>query len=455
MAASHEGKPLHVIYQVEDITERKQAVERLAHQALHDSLTGLANRALLLDRLQHALSRVGRGSGLVAVMFLDLDRFKVINDSLGHKEGDRVLAAVGERLMKILRPSDTVGRFGGDEFVVICESVESEHRAFQIARRLNDSIGEPIPLPSGDVRLTASVGVALSREPSASPEALIRNADAAMYRAKERGRARYEVYDAAMQERAIRRLQVENDLRTAIDSGQLRLFYQPQVRLSDSRIVGVEALVRWEHPQRGLLNPEEFIGVAEEAGLISGLGKWVLEAACRDLGGPRPPGTNLTVAFNVSAAELTRPNYVDQVEEALARTNTLPERLHLEITETLLVDANHYTLGALQALHAMGIQLVIDDFGTGYASLAYLRRFPVDVLKIDRSFVGGLKPGSEDRAIVDAVVKLAHCLNLECVAEGVETISQLDQLRELGCDLAQGYHFGRPVPIDILTEMLT
>jgi diguanylate cyclase (GGDEF)-like protein len=428
----------------------EEAAQRLEHEAVHDALTGLPDRKLVLDRLEQALARAKRTGGLTGVMFFDLDRFKVINDGLGHAEGDKVLVVAAKRLAGAMRPSDTVGRFGGDEFIVVCEQLENERAAVQIAERLAETIARPIPLESGDVVVTTSVGIALADTPAARSHALVRDADAAMYRAKQRGSACHEIFDQAMRQRALRRMELETELRAAIERGELRLFFQSQQNLVDARLVGVEALVRWQHPSRGILRPAEFIAVAEETGLIVPLGRWVLEAACRHLG-ERPVasqglGSEVTVALNVSAKEIARPDYADVVSGVLERSGTNPSRIHLEITEGVLVDATEGVLRQLEALRALGLKVVVDDFGTGYSCLADLKRLPVDVIKVDRSFVADLGNDPGDGAIARAVVTLAHGMGFTCVAEGVETALQLERIRALGCELAQGYLLGRPQP---------
>jgi diguanylate cyclase (GGDEF)-like protein/PAS domain S-box-containing protein len=452
------GEPLHLIHQIADITERKRAEDRLTHQALHDALTGLPNRTLFLDRLRHAIARTSRwGAGLVAVMFIDFDRFKVINDSLGHDAGDAVLVAISERLQGALRPSDTVARFGGDEFVVLCEEVKTEQHVEEIARRIAGAVGEPLPLESGSTVLTASLGIALSTSPSDSPEVLLRDADAAMYRAKEGGRARYEVFDDSMRSRAVNRLEVENDLRAAVPRGELRLHYQPQVHLADGRIIGVEALTRWQHPTRGLLFPNDFISVAEESGLIIEVDRWALREGCRQLhewmhdhGAMFP----LALSVNASARSLAQLGYVDAVRDALSQCDVPPELIYLEITESVLMDMTGSTMKVLNSLRELGVRLAIDDFGTGYSSLSYLKRFAVDLLKVDQSFVEGIGHDADDSAIAATVINLAHNMRLSALAEGVEAPPQVEELKSLGCDLAQGYHFGPPQPPEALGELL-
>ena len=442
---------------VEDITERRRAEQQLFHQAMHDSLTGLPNRTLFMDRLTLALDRLRRHQSAVAVMFVDLDRFKVINDSLGHEVGDEVLIAVAHRVEAVLRPSDTVARFGGDEFVILCEEAADERAAAEIADRVATTVREPIPLQSGEVVLTASVGIALSRTPAGTPENLLRNADAAMYRAKEGGKARCEFFDQALRHRAIKRLETERGLRQAMELDQLRLFYQPQIRLDNGGVFGAEGLVRWQHPKRGLLEPEDFISVAEESGLILELGNWVFKQACSQSSqwsASASARASITVAVNVSTKEFDRPDYVSVVERELGETGMDPRSLCLEITESILMEPIRSTLATLQALREMGLTIAIDDFGTGYSSLSYLKDFPADVLKIDRTFIQGLGTDSEDSAIVAAVIDLAHSSGLVTVAEGVETEIQLKRLRALGCDLAQGFYLAPPRPAQAVTDML-
>jgi diguanylate cyclase (GGDEF)-like protein/PAS domain S-box-containing protein len=440
---------------ISDITERKRAEEGLARQALHDPLTDLANRTLFMDKLSQALSRSERQKSLVAVLFLDLDHFKVINDNRGHEVGDTVLVRMAARLRTALRPEDTASRFGGDEFVVLLEDIENERHAVDIADRLARSVAEPIELEGGDIVATTSVGIAVAQGTAESPEAVVRDADAAVYRAKERGRARYELFDRAMRKRAAKRLRTETDLRRAIEHGQLRLDFQPLVDIDDGRIRSVEALVRWDHPERGLLLPEEFIPVAEETGLIGPLGSWVLEEACQQASTwcpSTPEGTAPSISVNLSAGQLARPDFEDTVARVLDETRVDSSRLIFEITETVLMERAPSILDILRRLREIGVHLAIDDFGTGYSSLHYLKRFSVDALKVDRSFVKDLGSNLDDSAIVGAVVSLAHSLGLFAIAEGVETKKQLSQLRRLGCDLAQGFYFAPPQPADELAE---
>lgn len=419
-----------------------RAQRDLAHQALHDPLTGLPNRALLLDRLALALARVSRQSSTVAVLFLDVDRFKVINDSLGHSVGDELLIAVAARLEGVLRPSDTVGRFGGDEFVIVAESVADQDEAVALAERITHAVTRPVQLGGRDVPVTISIGVVVAAAGD-DAESLLRDADAAMYRAKERGRARHAVFDHSMRLQVMERLETEAALRLAIDAGELRLAFQPEVSLRDGSIVAVEALVRWQHPQRGLLLPEHFMSLAEETGLDVPLGRWVLDNACSIA--QRDQAMRDTLLWvNLSARELTQPDLPQAVAAALLKSGRLPDMLGIEITEAVMMEDAEAVGSALHELRALGVHLAIDDFGTGFSSLSYLRRFPVSVLKIDRSFVAGLLTDPEDAAIVHAVIGLGHSLGLRVVAEGVESEAQMEALAALSCDIGQGFHFARP-----------
>jgi diguanylate cyclase (GGDEF)-like protein len=429
--------------------ERHRVEDAIRHRALHDPLTGLPNRALLLDRRGHALAQVDRRGKTVAVIFLDIDQFKVVNDSLGHESGDRLLQAVAARLLDALRPGDTLARFAGDEFVVLCEGVDDEHGAIAVADRLMEAFERPFVLGDREQFMSVSMGISLPRREGQSGEELIRDADAAMYRAKERGRARYELFDERMRVRTLMRMRIENDLRRAGLGDDLQVHYQPIVSLAEGDVAGFEALIRWQHPHRGDVEPGEFIPIAEESGLIVPIGRWVLEQAAeqgvrwRGQAGTR--ASELGVAVNLSARQLSQGRFVDEVADVLATTGLEPERLVLEITESMLIEQSAATLDVLHSLKDLGVQLVLDDFGTGYSSLSYLDRFPIDALKIDRSFVGALDSGGS-AAIVTAIVSMAHSLDLRVTGEGVETAEQLDHLRRLGCDYAQGFFFGRPAP---------
>ena len=435
-----------------DITEQKQRETELAHRATHDPLTGLANRVLFLERLRHALRRDGTP---VAVAFLDLDRFKLINDSLGHEVGDQLLVALAARLEELLRPNDIVARLGGDEFVVLCEGVDGEREALKFAERIREAVCQPFQLGSGTVFLTTSVGVALGRDMPA--ETLMENADVAMYRAKDRGRARCELFDAELRQGAAARLEIETALRKGLDRRELRVFYQPQYSLRTGALVGMEALVRWQHPQLGLVSPMEFIPVAEESGLIVPLGTHVLEEACRqarEWQNRFPASEAIEVHVNLSARQFVQPDLVEEVAAVLRRADVAPQRLCVEITESVAMDDVESTVGTLLQLRALGVRVGIDDFGTGYSSLSYLRRLPVDVLKIDKSFVARLGDDLVDSAIVSSVVNLARSLGIAVVAEGVETEQQRLELRALGCPVAQGYYFSRPLSPEAATELV-
>ena len=454
-----EGRIEFVSSVTRDISERKAFEERLEYQATHDPLTGLPNRTLFLDRLELALARSRRSSRTVAVLFCDLDHFKVVNDSLGHSAGDRLLVALAQRLRDALRPGDTVARFGGDEFVILCDELATQQDAVYIAERIHKAVHEPLTVGSTEVFAAISIGIAFAGAET-GPESMIRDADAAMYLAKERGRARYEVYDETMRATLDERLDIESALRRAVTRHELRVVYQPTVDLATGAIVGVEALLRWDHPERGLLVPADFIDVAEETGLIVPIGSWVIEQACRQAQRWQAarPSEHLLVSVNLSGRQLDTPSLIDTVREVIERTGVDPALLGLEITESVVMRDPQASTVALQALKELGVRLAVDDFGTGYSSLAYLRRFPVDLLKVDRAFVDGLGTDSgdaEDRAIVAAVVSLAHTLGMQAIAEGVETATQLAELRDLGCDMAQGFYIAKPLAAPALDDLLS
>jgi diguanylate cyclase (GGDEF)-like protein len=429
----------------------RRAFDDAVHQATHDPLTGLPNRSLVLDRLEQALARSSRTGGRVTVLFADLDRFKVVNDSFGHSVGDGVLLCVSQRLRAAVRPHDTVARLAGDEFVVVCEDL-TDSDALDVAERVAATVAEPIVLDGRETVITASIGIAHA-EPGTRAEDMLRDSDVAMYGAKERGRSRIELFDAEMRRRMVDRLEMERSLRTAIADGELRLDYQPIVGFDGWQVTAAEALVRWDHPERGVVHPAEFIPLAEESGLILPLGRWVLTEACRQLAVWRAQGRHdLRVTVNLSARQFADPELIDVVAEALARACLPADALWLEITESVLMEEVEATANTLYALKRLGVHLAVDDFGTGYSSLSYLKRFPVDLLKIDRSFIDGLGTDPEDGAIVLAIVSLAQALRLEVVAEGVEHFHQLEALHRLGCDAVQGYLLARPGPADALPE---
>ncbi|MCB1248713.1 MAG: EAL domain-containing protein [Acidimicrobiales bacterium] len=438
--------------------ERARFESTLEYQASFDRLTGLPNRAVLHTRIAEGLARSGRLGAGVAVVFIDLDRFKVINDSIGHARGDELLQLVAERLAGTLRPGDTLGRFGGDEFMVVCNRIADEEAARRAATRFSAVLSEPFSLGDGTVHVTASMGIAVSDDPDELPEALIRNADVALFRAKDSGRNQLQVFSEALDRSKVEQLAMEQALRAALDADEFELHFQPVVDLRDGAMVHAEALVRWHRPGHGLVMPGDFIPLAEETGLIVPLGWWVLADACAraaswpDLPGGRP----MQIAVNLSARQLAAPDLVPTVRRVLADTGIAPERLCFEITESDLVRDVAAAVEAVTRLKDLGVLIAIDDFGTGYSSLDYLRQFTMaDYLKIDRSFVDGVeKEGSQEAAIVTAAIGMAKSLGLQVVAEGVETLFQMEALRDLDCDLAQGFLFSRPVPVDDAIELM-
>jgi len=439
-----------------DVTERRTLEARLEHQAFHDPLTGLPNRRLFVDRLGQALRRITRKQNRVAVLFMDLDGFKVVNDSLGHDAGDRLLVEVTGRLKGCLRPEDTLARFGGDEFTVLIEDVEVPDGAVRVAERIVEELRDPFTLDGRELYVAASIGVGLGSGNTRDPDKLLREADMAMYRAKEAGSG-YEVFDPAMHGQAVNRLELENDLRRAIEEDEFVVHYQPIVNLQTGELWGMEALVRWEHPERGLLNPDDFVPAAEESGLVVPMGELVLGEACRRAAEwqrefPRNPP--LAMSVNLSGRQLRRPDLPEVIGQALAEGGLSASSLGLDITETVYISALDANTAALDRLRALGIRISLDDFGSGYSSLSYLKRLPADILKIDRSFTKGLGVEVEDTAIVQTVVDLAHILGMEVVAEGVEIEEQETLLREMGCDFGQGFHFSRPLPPETASEFL-
>ncbi|HEX4734340.1 MAG TPA: EAL domain-containing protein [Thermoleophilaceae bacterium] len=427
----------------------------LAHRVLHDPLTDLPNRTLFLDRLAQALARLQRHEAAIAVLFIDLDNFKVVNDSLGHNAGDKLLVELGGRLRDAIRPSDTIARFGGDEFVVLCEDIREARDAVCVGERIVEAASTPFTLESREMFVSASVGVALALDAGATPETLLRDADAAMYRAKERGRGRVEVFDEEMRTRIMERLDLENGLRRALQRGEFVVYYQPEVSATQGRMVAVEALVRWDHPERGLLSPSEFVPIAEETGLIVPIGEWVLNEACRQIAAWRKDGADIDVAVNVSARQLVQPEIVDVVRGALERSGLPAEALCLEITESAIMRDPEAALATLTLVKELGVKVALDDFGVGFSSLAQLKEMlPLHALKVDRSFISGIADDDRNSAIVAAVVMMATTLGLTAIAEGVETEAQALQARALGCDVSQGFFFTAPEPAELIAELL-
>ncbi|RMH05715.1 MAG: EAL domain-containing protein [Nitrospirae bacterium] len=435
--------------------ERKRADERMAYLAQYDSLTGLANRSLFKELLSLALARAERSGKHVALMYLDLDRFKIINDSLGHDAGDHVLKVVAQRLRSRMRRSDTVARLGGDEFTVILEGVGTVQDATKVAQELLHIIALPITVQDQEIVVTPSIGIAIYPQYGTDPETLIKHADIAMYRAKRQGRNAYRFYTTETGGKAYEHLALESRLRRALDRGEFLLHYQPQIEMASGRIVAMEALLRWRNPDRGMMPPDEFIPLAEENGMIIPIGEWVLWTACRQNKHWQEAGLSPTrVSVNLSARQFRQKSFVEMVERVLHETKLAPQYLELELTESLLFESNGTSINRLKELKALGINISIDDFGTGYSSLSYLKSFPIDALKIDRSFVGDIPNSLEDSAIAGGMIALAHGLKLQVTAEGVETRAQFDFLQERGCDLIQGYLLSLPLPAEDVTTQL-
>jgi diguanylate cyclase (GGDEF)-like protein/PAS domain S-box-containing protein len=445
------GEIIGVVAIIHDVTERKRAEERLLHNAFHDSLTGLPNRSLFLDRLERLIKHAQRHPEyMFAVLFLDLDRFKVINDSLGHSIGDELLIAIGHRLEACLREGDSVARLGGDEFAVLLDDVRDGAEAIRVADRIERELGTPFFLRGQEVFTSTSIGIALSAASYTKPGELLRDADTAMYRAKSGGRGRYEVFDREMHLEAVEQLKIETDLRRAVDRRELRLHYQPIIALESGELVGFEALLRWQHPRHGVLQPADFIPLAEETGMIVPIGWWVLREACvqmREWITSYPLHEGLTVSVNLSARQFTQSDLVDQIDRILAETKCPARALKLEITESVIMRDAKEAAAMLNALKQRGIGLCIDDFGTGYSSLSYLNSFPIDTLKIDRSFVSQVDHDGSTVELIETIVALSRVLGMSAIAEGVETPEQLELVRRLGSQYAQGFYFS--VPLDI------
>jgi len=436
----------HYVGVLTDISERKAAQARIEHMAQHDPLTDLPNRTLLADRMQQAIAHAQRSNRRVALLFVDLDHFKHINDSLGHSIGDRVLMEVSRRLVDEVRASDTVARLSGDEFVILLPEAGGIEGVVRVVSGITNAIAEPIQLEGHRIRLSASIGVSLFPKDGSEGSVLLTNADHAMYHAKAAGRSTYRFFSPEMDEKARERFRIESDLREALLGRQLRLFYQPQVDSHTSRVDGYEALLRWFHPERGLLSPGAFLSVAEETGLIVPIGEWVMKQACAQCSRWHAQGFHGSVAVNLSARQFGQENLLETVKESLQDANLQGNFLELELTESLLVEPTEATMKLLRDLRQLGVRIAVDDFGTGYSSLSYLKRYPITTLKIAQPFVEEIAVESEDRAIVQAIVTLARAMSLETVAEGVEQASQVQALRDIGADRLQGYHFGKAVP---------
>lgn len=455
-----ESQSQRFIFQIQNITDRKWAEARLLHDAFHDALTGLPNRALFLDHLQMAIARYNRHPDRpFAVLFLDFDRFKIINDSLGHLAGDELLIEIARRLVQNVRPGDTIARLGGDEFTILLEDLRHQEEAINLAERIQKNLTLPIKLTMTEVTITASIGIAFSAAGYQKPEELLRDADTAMYEAKSRGKARHALFDPRMHTYAMRQLQLENDLRRALERNNFFLVYQPIMALDTDQLVGFEGLVRWQHPERGLVNPGEFIPVAEETGLITSLGEWVLSEACRQLREwqaqmPFLKKSGLRISINLSGKQLMQEHIVGIVERVLAQHDVDPHCLKLEITESVVMENIEVAMRKLEQMRALGVKLSIDDFGTGYSSLSYLHRLSTDTLKIDRSFVQNMTQNNEHAEIVRTIVTLAKTLKMDVTAEGIETQEQLEMLRALGCECGQGYLFAKPMEADAAFQLL-
>ena len=454
-------KQLELVNQelVQEITERKRVQAQLLEMALHDGLTGLPNRSLFMERLEQELQRTETNPTYqFAVLFLDCDRFKIINDSLGHLIGDELLIAIAQRLKDCLRSSDTIARLGGDEFAVLLPDLQDMDGATQLAHRLLKALSQPFQLSKWQVFMGASIGIVLGHAGYTQPEYLLRDADTAMYRAKASGKSQYQIFDSTMHDAAIQLLHLETDLRRAVEQQEFVLHYQPIVTLSTGKIVGFEALLRWQHPEHGLIAPGEFIPIAEETGLIVGIGEWVLRTACGQLHDWQQQGLvdeRFTISINLSVRQFMQSDLVRQIDRILAETQINSRNLKLEITESIILDNTNTVAEMLKNLRQRQIHLSIDDFGTGYSSLSYLHAFPVDSLKIDRSFIQGLDENSETLGLVPAIANIAKAMQMSVVAEGIETPEQLAQLRRLNCDFGQGYLFSRPLPVEQATELLS
>ena len=450
-----EGNPLYFIIQMADISETKRSQDNMERLAFYDTLTNLANRRLYNDRLQQAINNSQRHKRLAALMYLDLDQFKRVNDTLGHDAGDALLKHVAARLQKCVRTQDTVSRPGGDEFTIILDGMDSISTASTIAANILEELRKPVSIAGQQLVVTTSIGISLMPQDGQDAQTLMRNADMAMYKAKERGRNNYQFFTNDMNVNAVNRLRVETELRSALDNEEFELYYQPKIRLADHALIGVECLIRWNHPQRGLLGPVEFISIAEESGVIVNIGSWVIEQAC--IAGKilqQQSTLPFQIGLNMSPRQFRDPTLINTVRRCLRESDLPPELLELEITETMLMHDIKAASLTVQNLSDLGVKLAIDDFGTGYSSLNYLKRFPIDTIKVDRSFVMDIPSSEDDMAITSAVIAMAHQLKMRVVAEGVETVKQLKFLKEQNCEYAQGYLFGKPMPLDAIRRLI-
>jgi Amt family ammonium transporter len=448
------------VVSITDVSELKEAEKQIYHQAFHDSLTNLPNRALFIEHLIMAIKRGKRSKNYYfAVIYLDIDRFKLINDGLGHNIGDKLLVEFANRIQDLLRDIDSLARFGGDEFVILLEDIEDENYAVLVAERLQQSLKSPFEIKGNDIYAPASFGIVLNTKIYDDPEIIIRDADAAMYHAKEKGRSQFKIFDKTLHEKALNLLKIETDLRKALANKEFDLYYQPIVSLDNISVIGFEALIRWNHPTKGLVYPDSFISVAEETGLIIPIGRWVLKKACRDLrrwDEQVKSKLPLFMSVNISSKQFLRPSLMDDVKKILNETGLPPAMLKLEITETALMEDLHETIPLIQRLKDFGVQIVIDDFGTGYSSMSYLQQLPIDTLKVDQSFISRIENSSdhENKNIVETIITLAHKLDLKVVAEGVETDKQHSVLSQMNCQLAQGYLFSKPLKKEKMDELI-
>ncbi|HVE46203.1 MAG TPA: EAL domain-containing protein [Acidimicrobiales bacterium] len=449
----HDSNVRGIVLTARDMSERKSFESQLTHKAFHDDLTGLANRALLSDRVRHALARRTVAGERLALLFLDVDDFKTINDSLGHAAGDTVLVAAAERLATCLRPADTIARLGGDEFAVLLEATNTD-QAINLAERIITTLHQPLAVEGVEVFVSASVGIAMVEQDQTTPEELLRNADLAMYLAKSQGKGLWRLFEPSMHAAVRKRLDLNAELQRALANNDFVVYYQPIVDLVTTRMVGVEALVRWLHPERGIIGPADFMPMAEETGLIVPLGRWVLEEACRTALSFVSGNGSVGISVNLSQKQLQQPGLVDEVRTAIDRSGLAARRLTLEITESVVMEDAVATVAVLNQLRSLGMRLAIDDFGTGYSSLSHLRQLPIDVLKLDKEFVDGIATGARDSVLPKTVIEMANTLGLHTVAEGIETEEQLQSLRAWKCELGQGYLFARPMPADRIVEML-